>query len=303
LVPEAYLREVLKIEHPSGQFASRCRSIDVPGQVVKVPAFDETSRATGSRRGGMRGYHLGEAEQYTKSGAKYRMVKLEPEKVGVMTYASDEILEDAFVAMGTLILQLAAEELAFIQDDEIVNGTGANQPLGVLNANCLVSVVKETNQAAKTIVYENIVKMYAQMHRASLAKGVWFINPNCLPELFTMALGVGTGGSAAYIPPAGLAAAPYGTLMGLPVQLSEMMATCGTVGDIGLWDMKHYLLATKGGVKTAMSEHLRFDYDQQVFKASIKYDGQPGWTAALTPYKDASTSLPVSPFVCLASRA
>ena len=66
------------------------------------------------------------------------------------------------------------------------------------------------------------------------------------------------------------------------------MATCGTAGDIMLANFSHYLLATKGGVKTAMSEHLRFDYDQKVFKSSISYDGSPAWNNTLTPYKDAN---------------
>ena len=77
-----------------------------------------------------------------------------------------------------------------------------------------MTVVKESNQAAKTIVYENICKMYAQMWQNGLSGSAWFINPNCLPQLYSMALSVGTGGSAVYVPPAGLAAAPYGTLMG-----------------------------------------------------------------------------------------
>ena len=132
LVPDVYLRELLKIPHPEGVFASRCRQINVPGQLVKLPAFDESTRAVGERRGGMRGYHLAEAEQYTKSAPRLRMIKLEPEKVGVMTPTPvTKSLRMAFTAVGPILLQLAVEELSFMQDDEIVNGTGAAMPMGV----------------------------------------------------------------------------------------------------------------------------------------------------------------------------
>ena len=58
-----------------------------------------------------------------------------------------------------------ATEFAFQLDDEILNGTGADQCLGVLNANnaSLVSQAKENGQLAATVVTENITKMWSRM--------------------------------------------------------------------------------------------------------------------------------------------
>src|SRR5436305_1762692 len=98
----------------------------------------------------------------------------------------------------------------------------------------------------------------------------------------------------------GLSANPYATMMGRPVIPVEWCATLGTVGDIILADLRHYVTATKGMLESALSIHLRFDYDESVFRFIFRIDGAPWWTAALTPYKGSNTQ---SCFVTLATRA
>jgi HK97 family phage major capsid protein len=83
----------------------------------------------------------------------------------------------------------------------------------------------------------------------------------------------------------------------LPVEWSQAL---GTQGDIVLADLRHYVTITKGQVESALSIHLRFDYDESTFRFIFRVDGQPWWTAALTPYKGTNTQ---SCFVTLATRA
>jgi hypothetical protein len=44
--------------------------------------------------------------------------------------------------------------------------------------------------------------------------------------------------------------------------------------------------------------HLRFDYDETVFKFTLRMDAQPLWDVPLTPFKGTNTQ---SPFVALSS--
>ena len=73
--------------------------------------------------------------------------------------------------------------------------------------------------------------------------------------------------------------------------------------DIGLFDMSQYFWAEKGGVQEAQSMHVEFLTDQMVFRFIVRYDGQPSWSSALTPYQGTATTGTLSPFVVLASRA
>ena len=133
-----------------------------------------------------------------------------------------------------------------------------------------------------------------------MPNSVWLINQNIQPQLFTMSLAVGTGGVPVYMPAGGLSGQPYGTLFGRPVIAIEQAATLGTVGDIIFADLGGYILAEKGGIESAMSIHVKFDYDESVFRFVMRVDGQPERASALTPYKGSDT---LSHFVALATRS
>lgn len=267
---------------------------------MKFMANAERSRVDGSRKGGVRGYWKSEAAQYTASKPTFRDLILTPHKLTVFVYATEELMEDSAVSLDQYLASNASDEINFKVGDAILNGTGVGQPLGVLNAPATVSISKETGQAAGTIVSENVLKMYARMYAPSRMNSVWLYNQDCEPQLNTMALAVGTGGQLTYTPPGGLASTPFATLMGRPMVPTEFNATVGTVGDLMLVDLSQYLTCTRGTIKSAMSLHLRFDYDEAAFKFSFRVDGKPWWDEDLTPYKGSNNQ---SNFITLATRA
>jgi len=304
LVQSDFTSELLKEIFATGILASRCRRIQLSGNSnsIKINGVDETSRATGSRGGGITGYWADEAAEKTASKPKFRKIELILKKLIGLCYATDELLDDA-VALEGYIRQGFVDEFGFLIDDALINGTGAGQPLGVLNAGCLVSVAKETGQTAATVVAENVINMFSRIFASSRANAAWFINQNVEPQLMQMSLAVGTGGQLIYMPPGGLSQAPYGNLLGLPVIPIEQAATLGTVGDIILGDFNRgYILAEKGGIKSNMSIHVKFIYDESVFRFVLRIDGQPVRASAMTPYKGGA-SYTQSHFVALATRA
>jgi HK97 family phage major capsid protein len=300
LVQQDFATELLKDTFETGILASRCRRIPISGNAnsLKINGVDETSRAS-TRYGGIVGYWEDEADLKTKSKPKFRKIELNLKKLIGLCYATDELLQDA-AALEGVIREGFTSEFGFLVDDAIINGTGATQPLGILNAGCLVSVTKETGQKATTIVAENVIKMDSRLFPSSNANAVWLINQNTKPQLYTMSLAVGTGGIPIYMPAGGLSQLPYSTLLGKPVIPIEQAATLGTVGDIILADLSGYILAEKGGIQSDMSIHVRFVYDESVFRFVLRIDGQPVRASALTPYKGSET---LSHFVALATRA
>ncbi|MFQ5436851.1 MAG: phage major capsid protein, partial [Anaerolineae bacterium] len=291
---------VLGRDHNVGQILSRVdiTPISANSNAMTFNAEDETSRANGSRRGGIRAFWAAEASAKTASQPKFRQMELKLNKVIGLVYATDELLADAS-ALEAWIMQNLPEELRFVVEDAIYRGTGAGQPLGILNSNCLVSVAKETGQAATTILSENVIKMWARRWLGG-RDYVWFVNQDTMPQLMQMSLAVGTGGNLTYLPPGGLSGSPFGSLMARPVIEVEYAATLGTVGDIVLVDLGQYQAIDKGGIQSASSIHVRFVNDETVFRFVYRFDGQPKWDAALTPFQGSNT---VSPFVALATRA
>ena len=301
LVQQEFVDTLIDKVWETGALAGRCYRQPVGPRFNggKLPAVDESSRADGSRWGGIRAYWEEEGGTKTKSKAKLRQVSLELKKLIGLCYMTDELLEDA-TALEGYVRRWFPLEFGFKLDDAIVNGDGAGKPLGIQNAPCLVTVSKETGQAATTIVTENVIKMWARMWGPSRKNAVWLINQDIEPQLFTMSLPVGTGGVPVYMPANGISGQPYGTLFGRPVMPIEQCATLGTAGDIILADLNEYILIDKGGIKAASSIHVQFTTDETAFRFVYRVNGQPLWNSALTPYKGSNT---LSPFVRLATRS
>lgn len=301
LVQQDFSNEMLQEVFSTGVLASRCRRQPISGNAngIKINGVDETSRAS-TRNGGILGYWEDEADTKTASKPKFRKIELSLKKLIGLCYATDELLMDA-AGLESFIRQAFVGEFGFLLDDSIINGSGAGQPLGILNAGSLVTVSAETGQGAATIQLENIINMYARRFASQTQNYAWFYNQDIEPQLNKLSLTIGTGGVPAYMPPGGLSDAPYGRLMGLPAIAIEQCATLGTVGDIILTNLKNgYILAEKGGIQADMSIHVAFLTDQSVFRFVLRVDGQPVRATALTPYKGSNT---LSHFIALATRS
>lgn len=299
LVQTDLVAELMRPVYATGDLLSRVRKLEISGNANSVEVFgvNETSRATGSRWGGVRGYHLAEADEKTASHPTFRKVRLNLEKTAVLVYATDEVLQDVGL-LNQVIGDAARDELKFMAEDDIVNGTGVGMALGILNAPCLVQQAAEALQG-DTVVAENIIHMWSR--RWAPGRYAWFINQEVEPWLQMMDLPAGGAGQLVYMPAGGLSALPYATLNGAPVLTTEYNAAIGDLGDIVLADMSQYFYATKAGIQEAMSIHVHFIYDESVFRFVMRNDGQPSWGSALTPYK-ATAGRTVSPFVALAAR-
>lgn len=304
LVQSDFATTLLNDTISTGVLASRVGNrIPISGNAnsTKINGIDETSRVS-TRWGGIVSYWKGEAAQVSASKPKFRQIELNLKKLIGLCYATDENLQDSS-QLESIIQQGFKSEFGFQFDDVIYNGVGGAQPLGFMNSGCLVSVSAESGQKAATIVAENIIKMFSRRFAAQTGNYVWLYNQSIEPQLFTMSLAVGTGGVPIYMPPGGLSDSPYGRLIGLPAIAVEQAAALGTVGDIVLVNLADgYVLAEKGGIKTDMSIHMRFDYDESVFRFVVRIDGQPVRATPLTPYKGGSSATQ-SHFIALATRS
>lgn len=291
---------LIKRAYDNAVFAPRCAKIGISANSngLKLNAVDESSRANGSRIGGIRAYWENEADAYTGSRPKFRQMQLVLKKLTGLCYATEELLADSSALEG-VISQGFAEEFAFKLDDAIFRGTGSGQPLGVTKSAAMITVSKESAQTADTINLSNIVKMRARLWARSRGNSVWSLNQDCEPQLNVLSLSVGNNAYPVLLPATGISGAPYDTMFGRSVLPTEYNATLGDLNDIVLGDFSQYLLIDKGSMQQAASVHVRFLYDEMTYKFTYRVDGQPLWDKALTPYQGTNT---VSPFVNLEAR-
>ena len=301
LIQKDFSTELLTRMNEISEIKSRVRTIPISANSdgLKIFAVDETSRATGSRWGGVQVYWGAEADVATAKKPKFRQMELELKDLIGLAYVTNRMLSDA-AAVESIFMQAFSEEMSFMVELGLFSGTGAGQPLGIKDCPATVEVSKETGQAAATVVFENVQKMWSRLWARSRKNAVWLINQDVEPQLNAMTLVTGTGGVPVYLPPGGLSQSPYATLMGRPVIPVEYCEALGTSGDIMVADFSQVVGIEKGGVAADSSIHVKFTSNEMAYRFIYRYDAQPVWNSALTPFKGSNTK---SPYVKLATRA
>ncbi|MBK9284993.1 MAG: phage major capsid protein [Sphingobacteriaceae bacterium] len=275
------------------------------GNTLKFNAQEESSRKDGYRHFGAVAYWTDEAEQFTASKIIWSQRRLELHKLTALYYATDEEMDDAGTALGSVFDVAARRSIMFKLNQGVWNGNGVAKPLGIFSGNnpALISIAKESGQAAATILHQNISKMYHRMHPSMRARANWYVHPNLQEQLeFMYFANDTTNKRPLYMPAGGVSGSPYGSLYGRPVIPCEFCADLGTQTDICFADMTQIITLSKqsGGMKRASSIHVRFLYEETAFRFSFRADAQPVYAKQV---EDLNGTTKRSPYITLDTRA
>lgn len=302
MLRQAYSDALLGRAREESPILGMCNVIPIPegAESIDLPVIDETSRANGSRWGGVRVYRKAEADTVTASKPTFGRLKIDTSEIMGIAYATERLLKNAST-IEAVFGNAFASEFAFKVTDELINGTGGAQCMGVLGGNAnepTVSQAKETGQAAATITVNNLSAMWSHVPAKSKARGVWMINNDVEPQLDILSIPAGTGA----LEPRFVTYDQTGAMRikGRPVIQLEQCATLGTVGDIIFADWGEYILSPQGAIESQSSMHVRFIYGENTFRWTYYVNGRPAWLSALTPFKGTTK---LSPFVTLATRS
>jgi HK97 family phage major capsid protein len=298
LVPEEFRSQIMQLSLESAIVRPRATIIPMGSPRTHIPTVDETSRVS-SIFGGVVVYRTEEGGEIPESSASFASVKLDVTKQTALSHVPNELIRDwgGFTAFMDATLPRA---MAYYEDLDYISGSGVGAPLGALNGanTALIVISAESGQSAGTIVWQNALKMYARMLPSSLGTAVWLASPDTFVEIATMALNVGTGGSAVWLTDGHNA--PVLTLLGRPVIMTEKApAALGTQGDLSLVDWSMYLLGDYQNMTVESSPHVKFTSDKTTFRAIARNDGRPWLQSPLTPHNNSAS---LSPFVTLGTR-
>lgn len=292
LMPTQFATDLWQATYDIGQILNQCnRQPITTGNNLKIPAISETSRAAGSRFGGVRTYWSDEADTVTTTKPEYRELTLAPKKLMGLSWVTDELLADV-PALAVWLRRVFGLEVSFQVEDEIVNGNGVGRPLGILNSDALITVAKESGQAADTILPANFINLASRLWGASHRNAVWLTSNAVFNQIADAQFANGTP-VVTYGPNGGR------FILGMPLLLSEYTPMLGDKGDVLLADFGQYLIG-EIAPDFISSLHVRFLWNESVFRFRWRIDGQPAWASAITPK---NSNITQSPFVALAERA
>jgi len=214
----------------------------------------------------------------------FKKINLVARKSGAIFSASNEWLADADPAMRQRLESIFQASLRWYCESQLWNGVGGSEVLGALVGDGALSITKESGQSADTIMTENILKMWARLRPGSHNRAIFCANPTTFPQLATLSIAVGTGGSVvSLLQPSGIAGGPATSILGRPLYLSEHLPALGNAGDLCLLDPLLYVLGDRKQIVVDASPHIRFQYDETAFRAQVRFDGQPALSSVLQP--------------------
>lgn len=297
LVPERLRAELLRVSLEQAVMRRLARVVPMDSLTVPFPTVDSVSNAS-SVYGGIAAYWTEEGAELVESQARFGRILLQARKLTAYAVVPNELFQDAIISLEMFINEVFPEALAWFEDIAFLTGSGVGEPLGMMNAAATVVADKRAGQPADTIAWENIIDMYARLMPSSHGRAVWMANINTFPQLATMALEVGTGGSAIWLNNG--VQGPPAMILGRPVIFTEKVPTVGDQGDLSLVDPAYYLIGDRQQMTAKTSEHIQFNRERTAMRFTQRVDGRPWIESAITPREGADT---LSPFVQLAERA
>lgn len=301
LVPEEVRADILSTSLESAVVRPQATVVPMSTSKLRYPVLDFTTEV-GEVFGGIIMSWLDEGEDITPTSGTFAALALVAHKLGGLARIPNELVRDA-AALEAWVRQAMPAAVKHFEDLGFMKGNGVAKPLGGLHADnpALIVVGDETGQSAASITWNNVLAMYARLLPESYANAEWDITPDAIPEIMSMALPVGTGGSAVMIAsgdgPKGL---PM-SLLGIPIRWTRKApATMGTQGDISLVDWNKYVIGDTQEMTFDTSEHSAFTSDKTDFRIIERVDGQPGMLSPLTPENNGPS---LSAFIQLETRS
>jgi len=294
LVPTEFAEKIHNVAVESEVVMPRATVAPMTSNSLLLPAV-EIGDHSSNLYGGFTASYKPEAGTLTEANPKTRQMELQAKKLTGFVRFSNELMADA-VRFEEQILQICGQGLGWYRDKAFLKGSGAGEPLGILNAGCTIVQDKETGQAADSIVYPNLAKMLSRLHAASFQNAVWVCHQSTIPELLQLSVAVGTGGS--HVPVLQENGGRF-TILTRPVVFTEKTAVLGDQGDILLADFSQYVIGLRQEMRMDLSQHVYFTTDEGAARLIERHDGQPLWGESLTLEDGSST---VSPFVVLQAR-
>jgi len=300
LIPEAFSNTLLQAVLRSSPIVNGVTRQSVSVRSGRYPSLDVTTAPTAG--GGESAEQSGVGTNIRAEGGAYteETPAFDQLLYNVSDYASGYVkasreLSQEVSGLESLFRNLMVRAYTEKVEKGILRGTGAAQPLGILNSSAAVAV---TPDADNVFAYADAAEMASRFKAmAGLTSdngtggGAWLTHRSILPDIYNFE--VGTGGSVWNANPS---QGPTMVHDGRPIIFSEHLPQANNSGCVILADLASYILFELGGFYIDFSEHVDFLNGNDTWRYGARVDGKPWLNNAIT-LADPQGSFTVSPFV------
>lgn len=294
LVPEEYTTQLLQVAEMTSRIIPLVTTVPVNSDTGRYPALDQYITPTAGSGGtayaaGVTTATTAAGETLTETEPGFEMIQWRVNKIGGYTEVENELIADSPQSIEVLLTRLFGVAVRAKTEHYILRGSGAGEPLGVLNAGCAVGV---TPDADNTFAWADALEMQSRFKPVG-GSPVWVIHPGMWPDIGVFETSAGGG-----VFQANMQAALGNNILGYEILQSEHLPQDDNAGCVILADFSAYLLFQRSGLSIAFSEHAAFTSDKGTWRFTQRMDGQPWLKSAIT-LADPQGSYTMSPFVYL----
>jgi HK97 family phage major capsid protein len=283
LVSDEMLMQIMAVEPEREIIRPRAMVIPAgsqPNASFEIPYYDQSTSVAGSLAFASRA----EDADMSESDMDFGMLKLEPEEqstyiqIGKKTAANGDA-----VSLGTFLANFFRREKLATEDYLFLQGTGAAQPKGLLNADCKLQVTRDT---ATDIKFVDVASMETQLLDENGA--IWIANKRTKAKIATIA--DAAGNNLIYMP-GNIQQGVPASLFGKPIFFTTNTPTLGSEGDLMLVNPSYYIIKDGRGWELML-------YDVRPEKQLLDYVGVwdvdgDSWVANAITFKDGNDYSPV----------
>lgn len=295
-VPTSYSAELVAAQTLISPVVAKVRQIPVNSPAGNWPVLALTTAPTAGSgntalASGLISSNIAEGGTYTDRNVYFDEINWRVAKHGDIVNVSEEMMADAPQLDG-LLRALMTSALAARKERNVLSGTGVGEPLGILNAPCLINVTKAT---ASHFTFTDVGVMLSRFKMLSgdPSRLCWIAHPSVIPDV--LVLQVGTSTQATYVQNISNGSIDM-PIMQYPLLRSEHLPQLAANGDVILADLGAYVIWNRGELSISFSEHAAFTTGQVVWRFDERYDGAP-WLKAAVTLAGPGSAFTQSPFI------
>ena len=212
---------------------------------------------------------VSEGQQITLSSETFDQKILGAYKIAAGCVVTNELLSDSYYDISAHLQTEFSRAIGALEENSFLNGTGNNEPLGILPTLAADSSTTITTTGA-AISADDIINLCYSLKRPYRKNACWLMNDSTLAVIRTLkdnnqAFIWQTGGFSTGEPP---------TILGYPVYTSEFVPQIAR-GNIAVLfgDFSKFLIAQRGELIFKPLHELRALSDESVFLMITRIDG------------------------------
>jgi HK97 family phage major capsid protein len=271
LVPEELMASIIVLRETFGVFRRECQVVPMGSDTLNWPR----------RTGGLTAFHTGENQAAQESQAAWDNVNLTAKKAAVLVRMSNEIAEDAVIAMADWLVGEISYAFASREDDDGFNGDGTSTFGGIRGLTVLA--IDGNHNASKftaaaghntfaTLTFDDFTGCMGTLPEYALASAKWYMSQQGFFQSVANLMAK-AGGNRLDI----LSEGVKKRLLGFDVSIAQKLPIAATsqagkamlfFGDLS----KAAAMGERRGVTIKRSDHRYFENDQIGLLGTERFD-------------------------------